>query len=378
MKPIPYGTQYIDENDINAVASALKAAWLTQGPFGAEFEQTVAQYHNCAYAVAFSSGTAALHGAYYASGISLGDEFITTPITFAASANAGLYMGAKPVFADISLDTYNIDLENVAKAVSSKTKVITPVSYAGNPVDIRAFKEKFKNITIIHDAAHAIGAKIHGDNIADYADMTILSFHPVKHVTTCEGGMVLTNNSDFYKKLTLFRSHGITKDPEYLSANEGPWYYEMLDLGYNYRLTDVQSALGISQMKKLDASIKRRNEIARKYNRELGGLDWLTIPKYDLDQPGYLNSFHLYPLLINNADKRLEFFNYLRENELNIQVHYIPVPDLPYYRKNFGFKPEDFPNAEYFYAREVSLPMFPTLMDEQQEYVIKTIKGFKL
>ena len=395
MRTISYGRQFIDEDDIQTVIETLKSDYMTQGPKIKEFEDKVAKYHGCKYAVAFCNGTAALHAAYYSVGLKRNEEFITSPITFAASGNGGLYLGGIPKFVDIDKDTYNIDINKLSEAITEKTKVITPVSLAGYPVDLKAIREIIektgKDIKIIHDAAHAIGALREGRNIIDYADVTILSFHPVKHVTTGEGGMVLTNSEEYYKKLSLFRTHGITRDSKELLENQGAWYYEMQDLGYNYRITDMQCALGITQMNKLNRSIYKRNQIAKFYEEKLKDIEWLKLPlgyfskdwleeeKYkDLkEKPENINSYHLFPILLENTEERKRFFDYMRENNIFVQVHYIPLHLMPYYRKKFGFKKGDFPVAENYYSREVSLPMYPTLTKEELEYIIKVIKEFK-
>lgn len=386
MKIIPYGRQYIDDCDIEAVTEVLKSDYLTAGPKVAEFEERVAAFHNAEYAVAFSNGTAALHGAYYASGITAGDEFITTPNTFAASANGGVYMGAVPVLADISIKDYNIDIEKIMEKITDKTKVITPVSYAGCPFDVKSLKEALagKEIMIIHDAAHAAGALLNGADICDYADMAMLSFHPVKHVATGEGGIILTNKKELYEKLMIFRTHGITRDPDKLTQTCGPWYYEMQELGFNYRLTDVASALGISQMDKLNNSLHRRNVLAVNYNNELNHVPWLTLPLNLFDfawletgkRPYSRHSYHLYPLLLDEKIDRKDFFNYMRSENIFVQVHYIPLNYMPYYQKTFGFKKGDCPVAENFYEREISIPMFPSLKSSEQEYVIEKIKNY--
>lgn len=395
MKTISYGRQYIDEADIKAVIETLQSDYMTQGPKIKEFEDKVAKYHGCKYAVAFCNGTAALHGAYYAVGLKEGDEFITSPITFAASGNGALYLGGIPKFVDIDKDTYNMDITKLKENITEKTKVITPVSLAGYPVDLKAISEIInetgKDIKIIHDAAHAIGAKRDGRNIVDYADVTILSFHPVKHVTTGEGGMVLTNDEEYYKRLCLFRTHGITRNSEELIENHGAWYYEMQDLGYNYRITDMQCALGMTQMDKLDNSLYRRNQIAKYYEEELKDIEWLKLPlgyfakewlddkKYEglKEKPKNLNSYHLFPVLLENSEERKRFFDYMRENNIFVQVHYIPLHTMPYYKEKYGFKNGDFPVAEDYYSREVSLPMYPTLSKEELEYVMRRIREFK-
>lgn len=395
MKQISYGRQYIDKKDIEAVIETLQSDYMTQGPKVKEFEDKVAEYHGCKFAVAFCNGTAALHAAYYAVGLEKGDEFITSPITFAASGNGGLYLGGIPKFVDVDKNNYNIDINKIEKAITGKTKVITPVSLAGYPVDLKAIRKIIENtgkdIKIIHDAAHAIGALRENRNIVDYADVTILSFHPVKHVTTGEGGMVLTNDENYYKKLCLFRTHGITKNPDELEENQGAWYYEMQELGYNYRITDMQCALGITQMSKLDKSLYERNKIADYYDNELKDLKWLTLPinyfekewlkdeKYkDLKiKPENLNSYHLYPVLLKDPVERKNFFDYMRENNIFVQVHYIPLHLMPYYKKNYGYKKGDFPVAEDYYSREVSIPMYPTLTKEELDYILEIIKKFK-
>lgn len=392
MMKIPYGTQYIDQTDIDAVIETLKSPFMTQGPKVKEFEEKVAAYHGCKYAVAYSNGTAALHGAYAASGIKKGESFITSPITFAASANAGLYVGAIPKFADIDPLTYNLDPYKVKEKLTDDVRVVTPVSYAGYPVDLKLFREIVgQDRIIIHDAAHAIGARFEGRDIVTYADMTILSFHPVKHIAAGEGGMVLTNSKELYDKLDLFRSHGITKDKLKLSKDEGPWYYEMVELGYNYRLTDLQSALGISQLAKLNHSLFMRNKIAEKYTTEFENVEWIGTPhpisdykwlknkQYnDLsEKPKFLHSYHLYSLQLSEDIDRRKFVEYMHEKGIMVQVHYIPVHLFPYYEKEYGFKAGDFPIAENFYEHEVSIPMYPTLGEENQDYIIKTIKEFK-
>jgi perosamine synthetase len=373
---IPYGRQNIDEEDIKAVVEALRSDWITQGPRVEEFEARVAEYCGARYAVAFNSGTSALHAAMYAAGIGVGDEVITTPITFVATANAALYVGARPVFVDINENTYCIDTEKIEAAITPCTRAIVPVDYAGYPVDIKRIREiadKY-NLVVIEDAAHALGAVREGAKVGTQADMTMFSFHPVKHITTGEGGMIVCNNPDYYRRLKLFRSHGITKHPEYLEANDRPWYYEMQELGYNFRITDIQCALGISQMNKLDKFLEERQLLAKKYGQALGEAKWLrTPPTPPLDSS---HAYHLYPLLLAADVNRTKFFTYLREHNIGIQVHYIPVHLQPYYRRRFGHKPGDFLKAEKFYAQEISLPLFPGLTPEQQEYVIKMVKSF--
>lgn len=419
MKYIPYGRQYIDQDDIDSVVRVLQSDWLTQGPKINEFEESVAAYHGCKHAVAFCNGTAALHGAYYVStkfpfgakgnvigGIDLlnswnkpctneGEafkkqywEFITSPITFVASANGGIYCNGSPRFADIDINSFCIDIEKIEELITEDTRVITPVSYAGYPVDLKAIKNLSKvrenNICIIHDACHAIGARRDGHGIADYADMTILSFHPVKHITTGEGGMVLTNNEEYYQKLILFRNHGITKEEgQFLKEKEGDWYYEMQELGYNYRITDIQCALGLSQLKKLDKFLYNRNRIAQNYEYELGDINWMRMaPGFDkswifdglynnLDlKPDNMHSYHLFPILLDKKIDRKKFFNYMRQNGIGVQVHYIPVNRQAFYDCNFS------PIADDFYAGQLSLPMYYNYSEEDFNIVIKCIRAY--
>jgi UDP-4-amino-4,6-dideoxy-N-acetyl-beta-L-altrosamine transaminase len=374
---IPYGRQNIDEEDLKAVTEALRSDWITQGPRVEEFEARVADYCGARYGVAFNSGTSALHAAMFAAGIKSGDEVITTPLTFVATANAALYVGACPVFVDIDEKTYCIDTERIEAAITSRTRAIVPVDYAGYPVEMKRIKEiadKY-NLVVIEDAAHALGAVREGTKVGTQADMTMFSFHPVKHITTGEGGMIICNNPDYYERLKLFRSHGITKEAEYLEANDGPWYYEMQELGYNFRITDIQCALGISQMNKLEEFLHERRLLARKYDQAFNNINWLQTPPTPL--PGSSHAYHLYPLLPAKEVNRTELFTYLREHNIGVQVHYIPVHLQPYYRRHFGYKPGDFPKAENFYAGEISLPLYPGLTREQQEYVIKMVKNFR-
>lgn len=373
---IPYGRQNIDEEDIKAVIEALGSDWITQGPRVEEFEARVAEYCGARYAVAFNSGTSALHAAMYAAGIEAGDEVITTPLTFVATANAALYVGARPVFVDIDENTYCIDIEGIEEVITPRTRAIVPVDYAGYPVEMKRIREiaDKHNLVVIEDAAHALGAVREGTKVGIQADMTMFSFHPVKHITTGEGGMIVCNNLDYYRRLKLFRSHGITKEVEYLEANDGLWYYEMQELGYNFRITDIQCALGISQMNKLDKFLKERQLLAVKYDQAFNDINYLhTLP---VPLPGSSHAYHLYPLLLAADVNRTVFFTYLRDHNIGVQVHYIPVHLQPYYRRHFGYKPGDFPRAENFYAQEISLPLFPGLTEEQQEYVIKMVKSF--
>ncbi|MGS0763328.1 UDP-4-amino-4,6-dideoxy-N-acetyl-beta-L-altrosamine transaminase [Syntrophomonas curvata] len=372
---IPYGRQNIDEEDIETVIEALRSDWITQGLKVDEFEARVKEFCGARYAVAFNSGTSALHAAMFAAGIGPGDEVITTPLTFAATANAALYVGARPIFVDIDQKNYCIDTGKIEAAITPRTRAIVPVDYAGYPVDMKPIREiaDKHDLLVIEDAAHALGAERDGAKVGAQADMTMFSFHPVKHITTGEGGMIICSNPEYWRRLKLFRNHGITKDTEYLEANDGPWYYEMQELGYNFRITDIQCALGISQMKKLEKFLGERRLLAAKYDREFSDVNWLQTPPRP--SSGGRHAYHLYPLLLAGNIDRTELFTWLREHDIGVQVHYIPVHLQPYYRRRFGHKLGDFPQAENFYNREISLPLFPGLTPEQQEYVIEIVKG---
>lgn len=371
MRNISYGKQSIDEEDIKAVVKVLQSDFLTTGPMVAEFEKMVADYVGAKYAVAVSSGTAALHAACFAAEIQPGDEVITTPITFAASANCALYFGAKPVFADIKEDTYNIDPKEIRKKITKNTKAMIPVHYTGQPCEMDEILKigKEYGLTVIEDAAHALGADYRGKKIGSLSDMTIFSFHPVKHITTGEGGMITTNNEKLYEKLKLFRTHGITRDEKFMTKNEGGWYYQQIDLGYNYRITDIQCALGISQMKKLDRFIARRRYLVERYNKAFSDEKEILCP---LQQEGCNSSWHLYVVQVPPG-KRREIYEKLQEAGIHVNVHYIPVYQHPYYQ-NHGYAEVHCQNAEALYERILSLPLYYSLTDEEQDYVIDTVK----
>jgi len=370
-KIIPYGHQWIDEKDIKEVVKVLKSDWITQGPNVEEFEKKIAEYCKVKYAVAVSSGTAALQAAYTVAGIGSGDEVITTSLTFAATANMIVQCGGKPVFADIQEDTLNIDPKEVEKKITKKTKAIAPVDFGGHPCDydeIRKIARKHK-LLIIEDAAHALGSEYKGKKVGQIADMAILSFHPVKAITTGEGGMILTNNEDFYEKLKIFRSHGTVKKPE-----KGGWYYEIENPGYNYRLTDIQCVLGLSQLRKIKKFIKRRREIVAKYNKAFKNIKEIILPR----ERGYVKSaWHIYPIQLKLEKlkaNRKKIFEELRKEGLGVQVHYIPLHLQPFYKKKFGYKKGDFPIAERYYQRTITLPLFPKMTDKEADRVIKTVK----
>lgn len=368
---IPYGKQSIDEKDIQAVIDVLQSDYLTTGPKVAEFEKKVAEYVGAKYAVAVSNGTAALHIACLAAGIQEGDEVITSPITFAASSNCVLYCGGTPVFADIDEKTYNIDPEQIEMKITDKTKAIIPVHYTGQPCDMDAISAiaKKHNLIVIEDAAHALGASYKGKMIGSMSDMTCFSFHPVKPITTGEGGMVVTNNEKLYKRLLLFRSHGITRDEDMMTENEGPWYYQQLELGYNYRITDISCALGSSQLDKLDSFICKRREIADRYNQAFANIPGIITP-HQLD--GCNSGWHLYMIQVEH---RKDIFNRLRNAGIGVNVHYIPVYKHPYYQKN-GYQDCCCLKAEEFYKKAISLPIFPKLTEEEQKYIIDKVIGY--
>lgn len=373
-KYIPYAKQYIDQDDIDAVTQALKNDFLTTGPTIGQFEQSIAKFTGARYAVALSNGTAALHAAAFAAGIGEGDEVITTPMTFAASANCVLYMGGKVVFCDIDERTYNIDVSAIEGHITPKTKAIIPVHYTGQPCDndeIYKIARKY-NLVVIEDAAHALGAQYKTRRIGCDADMAMFSFHPVKHITTGEGGMIVTNDYNYYKKLLMFRTHGIVRDPEILINNEGGWFYEQQALGYNYRLTDIQAALGISQLKKIDKFLERRRQIASMYNEAFKNVEEIVTP-YQMEDG--CSSWHLYVIQLGKnipSNKRKYVFEQLHSRNIGVNVHYIPVYYHPYYQQ-LGYKKGICPNAEALYERLITLPLYYSLSDEQVRYVTENV-----
>lgn len=377
-KYLPYGRQCVDDNDIDAVKKVLKGDWLTTGPKIEEFEEAVAGYCGAKYGVAVANGTAALHAACSAAGIKKGDEVITTPLTFAASANCVLYQEGIPVFADIDPSTYNISPAEIEKKITDRTKAIIPVDYTGQPVvmdKINDIADKYELI-VIEDGCHAIGASYDGEKVGSLSEMTVFSFHPVKHITSGEGGMVVTDNEQLYDKLMQFRTHGITKDEtNFVNNSHGPWYYEQQFLGYNYRMTDIQAALGLSQLKKLDKFIDRRQEIVCQYNEVFREFEEVITP-YQHEKAN--SSWHLYVLQLD-LDKlsvgRKEVFKYLQKHNLGVNVHYIPVYYHPYYQKR-GYKKGICPVAEKIYERIITLPLFPAMKDKDVERVIKTVRKY--
>ena len=368
---LPYGRQSIGEDDIQAVVDVLRSDWLTTGPKVGEFEEAFAGWVGAKHAVSFSSGTAALHGAAFAAGLKPGDEAITTPMTFAATANCVLYQGATPVFADVSADTLNLDPEKAAARITPRTRAILPVDYAGHPADTNAFLEfaDRQGIVVIEDACHALGAEYCERRIGSIAHMTVFSFHPVKHLTTAEGGMVTTDSADYAEALRRFRNHGISSDARQRQA-EGQWHYEMVLLGFNYRLTDMACALGFSQLKKLEANLVRRRELAARYGSAFRDLAGVMTPAV---RANVNPAWHLYPIRLKleklSAD-RAQIFRALRAENIGVNVHYIPVHRHAYYRDRFGYKGGEYPIAEDAYERLVSLPMFHGMSDDDVEDVI--------
>jgi len=376
-RSIPYGFHSIVEKDIDAVVEVLRSDRLTQGPAVERFEEALADRCGARYAVAVSSGTAALHLACLAAGVGPGDEVIAPALTFVASANCAVYCGAIPVLADVDADTGCLSASEVLDKASPRTRAVIAVHYAGHPCDMDEVSEAARACggAVIEDACHALGASYreHAIGSCSHSDMTVFSFHPVKHITTGEGGAILTNDAGLASRLRSLRSHGITKDPTLMEAldpdRDGGWYYEMHDLGYNYRITDIQCALGMSQLERLDEFVERRRRVKSIYDGAFAGLKGVTLP---VEAPWATSSWHLYPLRVPVA-RRKAFFEGLREASILAQVHYMPVHLHPYYRHAYGYAAGDLPRAEAYYDREVSLPLFPGLSDDDVEYVASVV-----
>ncbi|WRS26729.1 UDP-4-amino-4,6-dideoxy-N-acetyl-beta-L-altrosamine transaminase [Oscillospiraceae bacterium MB08-C2-2] len=374
--PIHYGRQYIDEADCAAVREVLLGDYLTTGPKPGELEARLCKITGAAHGVCISNGTAALHAACYAAGIGPGDEVITTPITFAASANSVLYCGGTPVFADIDPATWNLCPEAAEEKITPRTKAIIAVDFGGQPADLEKLGDLCRkhNLILIEDAAHSLGSSLNGKMVGSIADLTTLSFHPVKTVTGGEGGAVLTNRPDFYERLALFRTHGITRNPEQMTREpEGPWYYEQIELGYNYRLTDFQAALILSQLDKLELFATRRKEIVQRYNEAFAGMPQLTVQQ---EIPGADSVRHFYVLRLNLqtlSGTRREIFDALTGEGVLCNVHYIPVYTLPYYQ-NLGYLKGLCPQAEAFYEGAITIPLYYSMTDADVESVIEAVK----
>ncbi len=377
---IGYGRQFIDKADVDAVVAVLTSDYLTQGPLVEKFEKGICEYTGAKYCVAVSSGTAALHLAVAALGIKPGMEGITSPNTFVATPNSMIYNDLFPVLADIDPTSYNIDPQKIEEKITPHTALVIPVHFAGRPCDMEAIKKiaDRHNLRIIEDACHAIGSDFpNGQKVGScaHSDMTVFSFHPVKTITTGEGGAITTNDKNLYEKLKSLRSHGITKLPEDSPNKPGPWFYEMNDLGFNYRLTDIQAALGISQLKKIEGFKKRRADIVNQYNEAFSDLDWLSTPMPDKKRR---ICFHLYTVQIEFeklGKTRKQVMTYLQEQGIGTQVHYIPVHLQPYYKKNYGYGPGDFPTAEAYYEKALTLPLFPGMDAADVQRVVSYVKN---
>jgi UDP-4-amino-4,6-dideoxy-N-acetyl-beta-L-altrosamine transaminase len=375
-----YGKQSIDENDIDAVVEVLKSDFLTQGPAIEKFEKCVAEYCGAKYAVAVTSATAALHISCLSAGLGKDDILWTSPITFTASANCGRYCGADVDFVDIDPSTYNMsiaELEKKLQAAEIKPRVVVPVHLAGQSCEmdkIYKLSQKY-GFKVIEDASHAIGADYKETKVGccKYSDMTVFSFHPVKIVTTGEGGMVLTNDKDLYEKLVLYRSHGITRDPKLMTGTaDGPWYYQQIDLGFNYRMTDMQAALGYSQMQKVNEFVSKRRYLAKRYNELLKNINGIQLPDQNEDTK---SSWHLYVVRVDFSKiskTKNQIFAEMKEKGICLNLHYIPVHTQPYY-ENLGFKGGDFPNSEKYYEEAFTLPLYYSLTDEQQDHIVKSL-----
>jgi perosamine synthetase len=372
---LPYGRQSIDEADVEAVVRALRSERVTTGPLVDEFERRLAGRVGAAHAVAVSSGTAALHAAMFAAGVGPGDEVIVPPLTFAATANAACYLGATPVFADVRRDTLNLDPAAAAAAVTPRTRAIVTVDFAGQPSDLEPLRALAagRGLTLIEDAAHALGAHYRGRPVGAHADLVTLSFHPVKHITTGEGGVVLTGDAELAARLRRFRNHGIDADADTRAAR-GDWYYEMLDLGFNYRLTDIQCALGLSQLDKLDGFLARRRALAARYAAALAGVPGVGLPAVAAD---VRHAWHLFPVLLDLerlAVDRRAVFAALRAEGIGVNVHYIPVYWHPYYARR-GYRRGLCPVAEWAYERLLTLPLFPAMDDRDVDDVVRALAG---
>ncbi len=383
MEFIPYGRQDISQGDIEAVVEVLRSDWLTQGPMVPQFEQAVADYCGASHAVAVNSATSALHIACLALDLGKGDVLWTSPNSFVASANCALYCGADVDFVDIDPRTYNMSVAALAEKLEHAEKhgklpkVVVPVHFAGQSCDMAAIKKLAEQygFSILEDASHAIGGKYRGEPVGNcrYSDIAVFSFHPVKIITTGEGGMALTNNAELAARMVRLRSHGVTRDAALMTEEpHGPWYYQQIELGFNYRMTDIHAALGLSQLQRLDGFIQRRHEIAARYNTEFESSPLIR----PWQHPDCSSAYHLYVVRLQSQanPSRLAVFNQLRANGIGVNIHYIPIHTQPYYQA-LGFKAGDFPEAERYYQDVISLPMYPTLSTSQQTHVIEALQA---
>jgi len=373
---LPYGKQWLDDAEIDEVLDTLKSDWITTGPKMRYFEDKFKKFIGSKYAVAVNSGTAALHISTSSIDIKPGDEVITTPLTFVASANCVVYRGGTPIFADIKKDTYNIDPDEIKKKITPKTRAIIPVHFAGQPCDMDEISKiaEENNLYVIEDAAHAIDAEYKGKKIGIISDLTIFSFHPVKNITTAEGGMVTTNNDELYEKLLMFRTHGISKDAGKRFGKSGGFYYDMKYLGFRYNLSELHASLGIHQLDKLESFQKRRSEIIKIYNQEFQNLEGITIPFVKKDVK---NSWHLYVIQVNLEKLKVNrdyIFKALREENIGVNVHYIPVHYHSFYQNKFGLKKGILPNVEWLFPRLLTIPLFPRMSDDDVYDVINAIQ----
>jgi UDP-4-amino-4,6-dideoxy-N-acetyl-beta-L-altrosamine transaminase len=374
---LPYGRQSVSDADVDAVAKVLRSDWLTQGPTIGEFENAISNYCGVSHAVAVNSGTAALHVAYFGAGVVAGDEVVMPGMSFAATGNAALYLGAKPVFADVDPDTGSLSVESAAKAITDKTKALVSVDFTGHPCDLaglRALADKAE-IAFIVDGAHSLGSTYNGKHAAQVADLTTFSFHPVKTITTGEGGMAVTNNKHVADRMRVFRTHGMEKDAaNFMDTSQGPWYHEMQELGFNYRMTDFQAALGLSQLEQIDKFLARRRQIAATYKQEMPKLKHIRCLT---EKPNAESAYHLFQVLIDKepfAEKRKFAVEALHGENIGVQIHYIPIYDHPYYRQNVRKTKPECPNTDLFYSKVISLPIFPSMSDADVKDVLTALQ----
>ena len=370
--PLPYGSPWLEEDDVEAVVQVLRGDWLTTGPTVDLFEAGLATACGADHVVAVNSGTAALHAAYHAAGLGPGDELLTSPLTFAATANAALYLGAKVRFVDVTPDTGNLDPERLREAISPSTRVVAPVDFGGHPADYDALRAALSDhgAVLVADAAHSLGARYNGRTVGQLADMSAFSLHPIKPITTGEGGAVATNDPQAADRMRSFRSHGFVRDRSRMERpDEGPWYAEQHELGFNYRITDIQCALGVSQLKKLAGFIKRRQTIAGRYLEAFRDLKGLGLPEV---REGVEPGWHLFQVRVPEAAVRRDLYDRFQSLGLGVQVHYLPVYRHPYYR-SLGYEDGLCPVAEDLYARSITLPLFPRMTDDDVQSVIDRV-----